>query len=195
MAENGRLTSAELAPIPGGQLSNAAAEAWNSPGGPADHRLRPGGPDSSYRTYDRQIYWRDYWCGQGNCGNAAVPGTSNHGLGLAIDCPNLWEQFWLHASGTKFGWNKTEAWDEPWHWTFTGTGDHALKPGHRGRWVRKYRARLRFLGYPLPRGRKFDLQMKGHVEVFQKRHGLKVTGEIDGMTAYHINRAMHRRGK
>lgn len=193
MPENGRLTAAELSPIAGGQLANAAARSWNAPGGPADHGLRPGGPMSSYRTLAEQEYlYRLYEEGKGSL--AAYPGTSNHGLGVAIDCPNLWEQFWLHASGTKFGWQKTEAFSEPWHWNWTG-GEVVLKPGHRGRWVRKYRSRLRFLGYQMRRGRRFDLQMKGHVETFQKRHGLKVTGEIDGTTAYWINRACHRKGK
>lgn len=40
---------------------------------------------SCYRDYDMQVWWRDYWCFFGACGNAAVPGTSVHGWGRAVD--------------------------------------------------------------------------------------------------------------
>lgn len=195
MPTNGQLTPAELSPIPGGQLANDAARAWNAPGGPADHGLKPGGPLSSYRTLGQQEYlYRLYEEGRGNL--AAYPGTSNHGLGLAIDCPNRWEQLWLRAKGAKFSFEKTEAFTEAWHYNFVaGRPAVQLGLGHKGSWVRKYRARLRFLGYRMPRGRRFDLQMKAHVEIFQKRHGLKVDGVIGGSTAYRINEAMRRHGK
>lgn len=32
-----------------------------------------------------QQYWRNYWASRGLPGNAAIPGTSNHGLGIAAD--------------------------------------------------------------------------------------------------------------
>jgi hypothetical protein len=40
---------------------------------------------SCYRDYDMQVWWRDYWCFFGACEMAAVPGTSVHGWGRAVD--------------------------------------------------------------------------------------------------------------
>lgn len=61
-------------------------------------------------------------------GYAAVPGTSNHGKGLAVDlCGGVQSegsvQFnWLRANSTRFGWTHP-AWAysgpfEPWHWEY-----------------------------------------------------------------------------
>jgi hypothetical protein len=41
--------------------------------------------ESCYRTLEMQQWWRDYYCYFGSCGFAAVPGTSVHGWGRAID--------------------------------------------------------------------------------------------------------------
>jgi len=97
--------------------------------------LPPGVPSppemtSCYRSYDLQVWWRDYYCSVGRCGLAAVPGTSKHGLGRAIDLDDQEGQMrfdspgyhWLAAnaaaygfsqplSNTPFGTNP-----EPWHW-------------------------------------------------------------------------------
>ncbi|MBB4929677.1 hypothetical protein F4561_000497 [Lipingzhangella halophila] len=61
-------------------------------------------------------------------GNAAVPGTSNHGYGLAIDLCGGVENFrseqfnWLEANGGEYGWHHPD-WAksspfEPWHWEY-----------------------------------------------------------------------------
>ena len=63
---------------------------------------------------------------------AAVPGTSNHGWGLAIDVGGGAQDFgtaphlWLRENAPKFGWDNP-AWariggskPEPWHWEYTG---------------------------------------------------------------------------
>ncbi|GAB3484077.1 D-alanyl-D-alanine carboxypeptidase family protein [Nocardiopsis coralliicola] len=61
-------------------------------------------------------------------GNAAVPGTSNHGWGLAVDlCGGVQNQGspefnWLEANSTEYGWFHPE-WAysnpfEPWHWEY-----------------------------------------------------------------------------
>lgn len=61
-------------------------------------------------------------------GYAAVPGTSNHGLGLAVDfCGGVQtegsaEFNWLRANAGRYGW-KHPAWAysspfEPWHWEY-----------------------------------------------------------------------------
>lgn len=109
----------ELETIPGVRLSIPAARAWNAPGGPAAAGLRPSAYENSYRDLATQEeYWRLYQEGRGNL--AAYPGTSNHGLGVAIDLANGWEQQWIYDHGAKFGWKKTEAFSEPWHFNFVG---------------------------------------------------------------------------
>jgi hypothetical protein len=191
MPENGKLTPAELTPIPGGELANEAAHAWNAPGGPADRGLRPAGPISSYRTLaEQEQTWATYKAGGPL---AAYPGTSNHGLGLAIDLRKFWMRVKLLVFGAKYGWKKTEAFSEWWHFNYVGGGHHKLRRGDRGRWVGRYRARLRYLGYGMPQGRNFDVCMKHHVETFQRHHRLPVSGQIDGPTAYRINEAYRRR--
>jgi LAS superfamily LD-carboxypeptidase LdcB len=61
-----------------------------------------------------------------------TPGTSNHGLGLAVDLCGGVQDFadpahqWMKLNGPHFGWVHP-AWaepsgglPEPWHWEFTG---------------------------------------------------------------------------
>lgn len=119
MAGNGSLPRSQLAPIPGGYLRKDAAAAWNAM---YLHAKRLGvtisvnGPDSSYRTLPRQRYWKNWWCARGRCGNAAVPGTSNHGLGLAVDVPPLTRRT-IDRIGEAYGWAKkwSDASHEAWH--------------------------------------------------------------------------------
>lgn len=72
----------------------------------------------SYRTYDQQVDLarRKGLTSQG--GLAAVPGTSKHGWGLAVDAdtPTI---NWLRANGARYGWRNTVSF-EPWHWEYTG---------------------------------------------------------------------------
>ncbi|MFI7674402.1 D-alanyl-D-alanine carboxypeptidase family protein [Actinophytocola sp. NPDC049390] len=79
----------------------------------------------SYRTFDAQVrlYAR-------KPALAAVPGTSNHGWGLALDLCGGAQSFgspqyaWLRANAPSAGWVNPEwAWpgrgrEEPWHWEF-----------------------------------------------------------------------------
>lgn len=75
-------------------------------------------------------------------GFAAVPGTSNHGLGLAVDfCDGVQNQGspqfnWLQANSKKYGWMHP-AWAysnpfEPWHWEFVPKGGKASSSGDKG---------------------------------------------------------------
>ncbi len=164
---NGQIPLSALKPIAGsGYLEEHAAAAWNAM---AVHILKetgvhiaPAGPDSSYRPYARQVYWRNYWCGQGNCGNAAVPGTSNHGWGLAVDVVSYAIPY-VQKYGAPFGWQKqwSDASWEPWHFkyapghysgpdpgpSYSGSGsvDHfpSLQKGDNGEAVRRMQRRLR----------------------------------------------------
>jgi hypothetical protein len=82
----------------------------------------------SYRTYASQV--RLY--GQ-KPALAAVPGTSNHGWGLAVDLCGGIDHFgtpqyqWMVANAGRFGWlhpnwaDPGNGREEPWHWEFAGT--------------------------------------------------------------------------
>lgn len=125
MASNGRLPASSLAAIPGGRLSREAAGAWNA--GPARAGLRPSGPRASYRTYAEQVYfWNLYLSGRGNL--AARPGSSNHGLGKAVDLLAQWMRAWMNAHGARYGWRKVEAYNEWWHVNFVGGVSFRAKP-------------------------------------------------------------------
>jgi zinc D-Ala-D-Ala carboxypeptidase len=81
----------------------------------------------SYRSYAEQV---DVFARKPQL--AAVPGTSRHGLGVALDLGCGVEQFgteahrWMQANGPRFGWVHP-AWaapggsmPEPWHWEHAG---------------------------------------------------------------------------
>ncbi|HEX3455453.1 MAG TPA: M15 family metallopeptidase [Gaiellaceae bacterium] len=85
---------------------------------------------SCYRDLAMQQWWRDYYCGQGSCGMAAVPGTSVHGWGRAVDFEEGGQELafdmdgyeWLVAHASAFGFAQP-GWagpsgtgPEPWHW-------------------------------------------------------------------------------
>ncbi|TDP96080.1 D-alanyl-D-alanine carboxypeptidase family protein [Labedaea rhizosphaerae] len=80
----------------------------------------------SYRTFDQQVKLYAQ-----KPALAAVPGTSNHGWGLAVDmCGGVehWgtpEHAWMVANAGAFGWTNP-GWaqpgrgrEEPWHWEFS----------------------------------------------------------------------------
>jgi hypothetical protein len=91
---------------------------------------QPPRTESCYRTYEMQAWWRFYYCSRGICGYAAVPGTSRHGWGRAVDfqdehgelqftSPGFW---WLARYAPDYGFYHPE-WarsgsssPEPWHW-------------------------------------------------------------------------------
>jgi hypothetical protein len=123
---NGRIPRSQLRPIhPYGLLLKDAAVAYEAMRAAAladGVVLKPAGPDASaYRDYAGQVRMRVYWCGQGHCEKAAQPGTSNHGLGKAVD-------FWLDAAGKVYRWLSNHAHTygfshaegarvgELWHW-------------------------------------------------------------------------------
>lgn len=82
--------------------------------------------DLSYRSYDDQVRAKQLFGGL-----AATPGTSNHGLGLAIDTYE-WKAYdfgsaryeWLVAHGPDYGWVCPAATEkgnpEYWHFEYTG---------------------------------------------------------------------------
>jgi cell wall-associated NlpC family hydrolase len=82
----------------------------------------------SYRTYASQVtlYGQKPTL-------AAVPGTSNHGWGLAVDLCGGIERYgtaqykWMVANAGRFGWlhptwaDPGNGREEPWHWEYAGT--------------------------------------------------------------------------
>lgn len=152
---NGKLDARLLSPIDGGgKLHHLAARAWRAlvdaarreAGLPLTYtyggdyrsyasqealfrtRYTPGGPGGGCKSWNGQL-----WCKKSaNLATAAVPGTSNHGWGLAVD--SAWDDDladgvgpddataitshpgwkWLLANAHRFGWS-WELQSEPWH--------------------------------------------------------------------------------
>ena len=73
----------------------------------------------SYRTYDQQVELAQRKGLYENGGLAAVPGTSPHGWGMAVDAnvndPSTYQ--WLRTHGAEYGWVQTSS-REPWHWEY-----------------------------------------------------------------------------
>jgi hypothetical protein len=81
----------------------------------------------SYRTFEKQVEKHDaFKARKGNL--AAVPGTSNHGWGTALDLSipafpkaNNDPQFrWLKKHALRFGFHNNDSPSEPWHWDYEG---------------------------------------------------------------------------
>ncbi|QDW64258.1 D-alanyl-D-alanine carboxypeptidase family protein [Oerskovia sp. KBS0722] len=81
----------------------------------------------AYRSYDQQVALKAQ-----KPHLAAVPGTSNHGWGLAVDLGSSINGYqsaqhqWMRANAPATGWiNPQWAWqgngrEEPWHWEYQG---------------------------------------------------------------------------
>jgi hypothetical protein len=81
-------------------------------------------PNEGYRTYAGQVYWKDYWTSRGQPGNAATPGTSNHGWGQAVDFNLASAGGWLAANASRFGYTHSSS--EDWHYDYTGRSETVL---------------------------------------------------------------------
>lgn len=91
---------------------------------------------SCYRNYAGQVAARESWCAQGACSMAAVPGSSNHGWGKAVDLSwqggsvsfgdRAWEWLCLWAAAYNFRHPESmgpgSASPEGWHWEWVGDG-------------------------------------------------------------------------
>jgi len=127
MSANGYLNTATLTPIENGMfLEPRAAAAWVAAKAAvaAELGIVPviTVPDGAYRTFAQQVAERAYWTARGKPGNAAVPGYSNHGLGLCVDINNI-SRFNLAALErvmARFGYTRTVP-AESWHFQHDGT--------------------------------------------------------------------------
>lgn len=151
VARNGVFSAANTDPIPGGRLWPEAALTWNAmraafvaDGGNPDH-FQPGGPASSARSIAQQQH---FFANQPP--PAAFPGTSNHGWGIAVDCPFAPAQAWLMRNCGAFGWSHDEGArvGEPWHFRYVGAPSSLLRKLRRDplagftaserRWIAEY---------------------------------------------------------
>jgi LysM repeat protein len=81
--------------------------------------LYPDGTLSGYRSYAQQLYlYNLYLSGQGSL--AAVPGTSSHEYGIALDLAEPYMRTIVDQIGASHGWAKTEAPGEWWHINYVG---------------------------------------------------------------------------
>lgn len=118
---NGNIPPGVLQPVgQGGHLLwGPAADSWKSAVAAAavdGIELRV---TDSYRSYGDQVDLVDRKGLYSNGGYGAVPGTSNHGWGLAIDIdvtsPST--MAWVRANAYRFGFVEAVP-REPWHWEF-----------------------------------------------------------------------------
>ena len=130
VAHNGVFDATNTDPIPGGRLWPEAALTWNAmraqfiaDGGNGDE-FRPGGTESSARSVTQQ---RHFWAHQPP--PAAVPGTSNHGWGIAVDIPSARAQAWILRNGQRYGWSHDEGArvGEIWHYRYVGAPKRTLR--------------------------------------------------------------------
>lgn len=128
---NGLLPEAALCPVWGtaGQVlrADAAAAVNDLSRAYAEEHGEPLCVTDSYRDLPEQVAVR-----AAKPTLAAVPGTSNHGWGVAVDLCGGVEQFdapahvWLLTHAAAFGWfhpawaEPTGAKPEPWHWEYAG---------------------------------------------------------------------------
>jgi hypothetical protein len=129
---NGQIPSSvlcDLSWVPGEQLRCDAAAALEDLNGAFRAAFgRNLGVADGYRSYADQVA-----VAASRGALAAVPGTSNHGLGQAVDLSGGVESFgsaeygWMVANAGKYGWEHP-AWaepggskPEPWHWEYGTT--------------------------------------------------------------------------
>jgi len=141
---NGLLPASVLAPITvcvngeRGYLRKDAALAFLALNAESERRfrvtLRAASTRVTYRDLAAQHYfWDLYVSGRGAL--AARPGTSNHGLGLAIDLATPQMQHIVGLIGEKYGWAKkwSDAPSEAWHFKWR-VGDYPAVREH-SRWA------------------------------------------------------------
>lgn len=126
---NGHLTDAELVELPFAKGQRLAPSAASAAVRMNDAYKNAFGSNivvtDSYRSYDEQVSTR-----AAKGAFAARPGTSRHGLGIALDLGggiDHWssaQRKWMVKNAPGFGWT-SPAWaqqgqdtPEPWHWEF-----------------------------------------------------------------------------
>lgn len=153
--------------------------------------LRVSSARTAYRPYADQLYfWNQYLYHGGNL--AARPGTSNHGLGLAVDLATEQMRRIVDKIGHKYGWAKewSDAQSEWWHLRYRSgvwhghVGDPIIKKGSTKRdAIRTLQKLLRSVGYKsVSVNGKYDLRSRIAVRRFQRKHKLPVDGVVGART-------------
>jgi len=118
---NGQLPDSALESIGQGghRLYAPAAESWKSAVAAAAADGVTLRVTDSYRTYDQQTELASRKGLYADGGYAAVPGTSNHGWGLALDVDTSQPAAasWMRTNGWRFGFVEAVP-REPWHWEY-----------------------------------------------------------------------------
>lgn len=226
---NGRIPSSALLGIPGnGRLIRSAALCYIAMSQAAskvgvsmalwESRMR-----RTYREYAAQVYARQYWCNLGKCGNAAVPGTSNHGWGINVDLMSMTQRSYIDRHGARYGFSKKwsdAAW-EWWHITWRNVGFNPPPPGPRTlkrgvrpgndvkhlEWMLQHiplahpnkptpsKGQKRYFRQSWKRRRGYGLRVERAVRLFQRDHGLKADGVVGPATWKKIKAAYKRHHK
>lgn len=199
---NGRIPESALARIPGSgpyggpKLRADAARAYNALHEESLRRygismaLDEGSVGRAYRSYPRQVLAKRIYGA-----DAAEPGTSNHGWGLAVDLMNARQRWVIDQIGHLYGFSKRWS-DAAWEWwhikyrpgTYPAVERarrfRPLRKGSRGPRVRWVQRRLRAKGY-------LSVKVTGYygeathnaVRRFQKKKGLSpVSGTVGPKT-------------
>lgn len=114
---NGRLTAAQLVTV--GTDAHGRLARFRPPAASSWQRMRAAGmPHDVTDTYRDLARQERYWRNPPNAaGLAARPGTSIHGLGLAVDARGACLD-WLARHGRAHGWVRTIMPAEPWHFEY-----------------------------------------------------------------------------
>jgi len=78
-----------------------------------------GAGGAAYRTFQQQVDLAEDKGLYSEGGLAAVPGTSLHGWGIAIDAGEGRQRQWLAQNANKYGFSTISR--EPWHWQYDGS--------------------------------------------------------------------------
>jgi lysozyme len=200
--QNGRLTPKELASIHHPKLglflaAGDAAASWNTMrlfllqryGSRGE--IYPEGPLGAYRDFAGQVRCRELY-GR----NAAIPGTSNHGLGHAVDVADHFMAGLVDRHGGLFGWHHWDATWEWWHREYDGGFDRpdpgpdqrspVLRKGSGGvgqaSYVQRVQRRLTALGHPVADDGDFGAKTNEAVRAFQRSRRLDVDGVLGPRT-------------
>jgi lysozyme len=208
--QNGRLTPRQLASIHHPKLglflaADGAAASWNTMrlfllqryGSRGD--VYPEGPLGAYRDFAGQVR-----CKQLYGGNAATPGTSNHGLGHAVDVADHFMAGLVDKHGGLFGWHHWDAKWEWWHREYDGgfarpdpgvdQRNPALRKGSGGvgqaSYVERLQRRLNALGQAglTPDG-DFGKSTDAAVRAFQRSQRLGADGVVGAKTWLALGKA------
>jgi hypothetical protein len=204
---NGRLPQSALArvhhPTYTIYLEKNAAASWNAmrqfmlARGVGD--IYPNGRISAYRTYEQQVEAKRIYGS-----NAATPGTSNHGLGLAVDIATQTMRTNLDRYGEQFGWAKKWS-DASWEWWHikyrdgvwkggsgssgggSGTVATTLRRGSSGPKVEALQRALNARGASLAVDGAFGPATETAVRNFQRANGLVADGIAGPLTLRALN--------